>query len=124
MRILIILTLMAGLAGCTRVALDRHLDEAYRNYDLGNCDQALLDLSRAERSSRSRSYIQPEISLLRGQCLEREGLFVDAVQTYRFIGAQYPASEYAFRARARLETLEKLGHLQPAVVPSGSSAGK
>lgn len=110
MRILIILTVIVGLAGCTRVALDRHLDEAYRNYDLGNCDQALLDLSRAERSARSRSYIQPEISLLRGQCLERQSLFVDAAQTYQFILSRYPASEYAYRARARLETLQQLGY--------------
>lgn len=104
--------------------LDRRLDAAYLAYNQGDCARTMVELSRAERLSRARRYLQPEISLLRGQCLEREGLFVDAVQTYRFIGAQYPASEYAFRARARLETLEKLGHLQPAVVPSGSSAGK
>ena len=48
--------------------------------------------------------------MLRGQCLERQKLFVDAAQTYQFIIAQYPTSEYAFRARARLETLESLGH--------------
>ena len=112
--LILILTLasLASLAGCTRVSLDRHLDEAYRHYTEGDCDQALLDLSRAERNSRSRSYIQPEISLLRGQCLERQNLFVDAAQTYEFIISRYPASEYAYRARARLETLRQLGHHQ------------
>jgi len=48
--------------------------------------------------------------MLRGQCLERQKLFVDAAQTYQFIITQYPYSEYAFRARARLETLQQLGH--------------
>lgn len=110
MRTLILIFALASLAGCNRVSLDRHLDEAYRHYNKDDCDQALLDLSRAERSSRSRSYVQPEISLLRGQCLERQNLFVDAAQTYEFIVRSYPGSEYAYRARARLETLRQLGH--------------
>lgn len=110
MRTLILLSTLVVLAGCSRMALDGHLNDAYRNYDQGNCEQALLDLSQAERTSRARRYVQPEISLLRGQCLERQNLFVDAAQTYRFIINQYPASEYAYRARARLETLEQLGH--------------
>lgn len=114
MRTLILILTLASLVGCTRVSLDRHLDEAYRHYNEGDCDQALLDLSRAERNSRSRSYMQPEISLLRGQCLERQNLFVDAAQTYEFIVSRYPASEYAYRARARLETLRQLGHHQAA----------
>ncbi len=50
----------------------------------------MLDLSRAERRIRARPYLQPEISLLRGQCLERQSLFVDAAQTYHFIIARYP----------------------------------
>ena len=110
MRTLILLLTLASLAGCTRVSLDRHLDEAYRHYNKGDCEQALLDLSRAERNSRSRRYLQPEISLLRGQCLERQKLYVDAAQTYEYILRGYPASEYAYRARARLETLRQLGH--------------
>ena len=54
--------------------------------------------------------MQPEISLLRGQCLERQALFVDAMHTYQFIVTNYPASEYAYRARARMDTLRELGH--------------
>lgn len=122
MRTLILILTLASLVGCTRVSLDRHLDEAYRHYTEGDCDQALLDLSRAERNSRSRSYIQPEISLLRGQCLERESLFVDAAQTYQFIITRYPASEYAYRARARLQTLEQLGHYTPGAPAKPSPA--
>lgn len=110
MRSLILIFTLASLLGCTRGALNSSLDKAYQHYNEGDCDQALLDLSRAERNSRSRSYIQPEISLLRGQCLERQSLFVDAAQTYEFIIGRYPASEYAYRARARLETLSQLGH--------------
>ncbi|GAB6389113.1 tetratricopeptide repeat protein [Stutzerimonas marianensis] len=114
MRTLFIIVLATLSVGCSsRSALDRHLDNAYKQYELGNCDQVMLELSQAERRSRPRDNLQPEISLLRGQCLERQGLFVDAVETYRFIGSRYPASEYAFRGRARLETLRQLGHYQP-----------
>jgi hypothetical protein len=67
-----------------------------------------------DRESRSRRYVQPEVSMLRGQCLERQKLFVDAVQTYQFIITQYPSSEYAYRARARLDTLQQLGHYRGA----------
>lgn len=122
MRTLILIVTLAGLIGCTRVSLDRHLDEAYRHYNADDCEKALLDLSRAERDSRSRSYIQPEISLLRGQCLERQNLFVDAAQTYEFIVSRYPASEYAYRARARLETLRQLGHHRAAEAAKASPA--
>lgn len=110
MRTLMILALALVATGCTRWSLDHHLNNAYRAYEDGDCARVALELSQAERKSRSRGYLQPEISLLRGQCLERESLFVDAVQTYRFIISRYPTSEYAYRARARLQTLEQLGH--------------
>jgi outer membrane protein assembly factor BamD (BamD/ComL family) len=48
-------------------------------------------------------------------------MYIDAAQTYQFIIASYPNSEYAFRARARLETLQSLGHYptrSAAAVPS------
>ena len=114
MRTLSILLCAALITGCSsRSALDRHLDNAYQHYRAGDCEQVMLELSQAERRSRHRDNLQPEISLLRGQCLERQGLFVDAAQTYRFILGRYPASEYAYRGRARLETLRQLGHYQP-----------
>lgn len=113
MRILFILVLATLSVGCSsRNALDRHLYAAYQHYELADCDKVMLELSQAERRSRPRDNVQPEISLLRGQCLERQGLFVDAAETYRFIQSRYPASEYAFRSRARLETLRQLGHTQ------------
>ncbi len=124
MRILLLLCCVLALGGCSRMSLDHHLNKAYQAYDRGDCEDALLYLSQAERVSRSRSYIQPEISLLRGQCLERQSLYLDAAQTYQFIIGRYPASEYAFRARARLETLRQLGHHgapEPAKVsPAGT----
>ncbi|MDT4857244.1 hypothetical protein FQZ97_916610 [compost metagenome] len=118
MRTLLILTLALSAAGCTRWSLDHHLNNAYRAYEQGECEEVMLELSKAERKSRSRSYLQPEISLLRGQCLERQKLFVDAAQTYQFIISRYPASEYAYRARARLETLRQLGHDNSPVEPA------
>ena len=114
MRTLIILTLALVATGCTRWSLDHHLNNAYRAYEDGDCACVALELSKAERKSRSRGYLQPEISLLRGQCLERQALYVDAAQTYQYLIQQYPGNEYAYRARARLQTLEKLGHLRGA----------
>ncbi|MHA6492714.1 tetratricopeptide repeat protein [Pseudomonas borbori] len=122
MRALLLIVVALSVAGCNRVSLDHHLDSAYRAYELGDCDTAMLDLSKAERASRSRNYVQPEISLLRGQCLERQSLFPDAAQTYQYIIGRYPTSEYAYRARARLETLRQLGHYDPLEPAKPSAA--
>ncbi|QAY87799.1 tetratricopeptide repeat protein [Pseudomonas arsenicoxydans] len=99
-----------SVTGCARWSMNHHLNNAYSAYDRGNCEQVMLELSKVERSSRARPYVWPEVSMMRGQCLERQKLFVDAAQTYQFIMASYPQSEYAYRARARLETLQSLGH--------------
>jgi TolA-binding protein len=90
--------------------MNHHLNLAYSAYDRGNCEQVTLELSKVERASRARPYVWPEVSMLRGLCLERQKLFVDAAQTYQFIIASYPQSEYAYRAQARLETLQALNH--------------
>jgi len=99
-----------AVTGCTRWSMNHHLNNAYSAYDRGNCEQVMLELSKVERASRARPYVWPEVSMMRGQCLERQKMFVDAAQTYQFIIASYPNSEYAYRARARLETLQSLGH--------------
>jgi outer membrane protein assembly factor BamD (BamD/ComL family) len=99
-----------SVTGCTRWSMNHHLNNAYSAYDRGNCEQVMLELSKVDRASRARRYVQPEVSMMRGQCLERQKMFIDAAQTYQFIIASYPQSEYAFRARARLETLQSLGH--------------
>lgn len=112
MRTLIVLAMLTAVGGCTRWSMDNHLNNAYRSYAAGNCDSVMLELSQVDRESRARPFIWPEVSMLRGQCLERQSLFVDAAQTYQFIVTEYPTSEYAFRARARLETLQQLGHLR------------
>lgn len=106
-----------SVTGCTRWSMDHHLNNAYSAYERGNCEQVMLELSKVDRESRSRRYVQPEVSMMRGQCLERQKLFIDAAQTYQYIIAAYPQSEYAYRARARLETLQSLGHY-----PTGSAA--
>lgn len=110
MRILSLIATALLVSGCMRWSLDRYLDSAYEAYELGNCAEVRLLLSKAERESRSRPYMQPEISLLRGQCLEREGLYADARETYQYIISRYPVSEYAYRAKARLQTLDQLGY--------------
>ncbi|MEE4665607.1 tetratricopeptide repeat protein [Pseudomonas alliivorans] len=114
MRIVTIVVLLVAVSGCTRWAMNSNLDHAYRAYQEGDCDRVMLDLSKVERQSRERRYVQPEVSMLRGQCLERQKLYVDAAQTYQFLMNQYPASEYAYRAKARLDTLAQLGHYPPA----------
>ena len=118
MRFVLFVALALSVTGCTRWSMNHHMNLAYKAYDRGNCEQVMLELSQVDRASRARRYMQPEVSMLRGQCLERQKLFVDAAQTYQFIISQYPASEYAFRARARLDTLQQLGHY------SGASAAQ
>ncbi|WP_392890987.1 tol-pal system YbgF family protein [Pseudomonas migulae] len=110
MRFALIAVLALSVVGCTRFAMNHHLNNAYKAYDRGNCEQVTLELSKVERDSRARPYVWPEVSMLRGLCLERQKLFVDAGQTYQFIIASYPQSEYAYRAQARLDTLQSLGH--------------
>ncbi|KRP80031.1 tetratricopeptide repeat protein [Pseudomonas sp. B2021] len=114
MRILLVAALAVSVVGCTRWSMDHHLNNAYRAYGVGDCQRVTLELSQVDRESRTRRYVQPEVSMLRGQCLERQKLFVDAAQTYQFIIGHYPSSEYAYRARARLDTLQQLGHLPAA----------
>jgi hypothetical protein len=116
MRLFLVFAVTLSLFGCTRYAMNTHLNKAYRAYDAGDCATVTLELSKVDRDSRARPYVWPEASMLRGQCLERQNLFVDAAQTYQYIITQFPQSEYAYRAQARLVTLEQLGHYR-----SGSS---
>ncbi|MBK5516769.1 tol-pal system YbgF family protein [Pseudomonas sp. TH10] len=111
-----------AVTGCTRWSMNHHLNNAYSAYDRGNCEQVMLELSKVERASRARPYVWPEVSMMRGQCLERQKMFVDAAQTYQFIMASYPNSEYAYRARARLETLQSLGHYPLRSTSTSTSA--
>lgn len=113
MRPLIIVFAASLLASCASNTPGKHLNQAYRAYEEGDCSKVILELSQAERASRSRPYLQPEISLLRGLCLERQGLYLDAIQIYRHLVRYRPTSEYAYRAGARLETLRLLGHHDP-----------
>jgi hypothetical protein len=111
MRTLFLALLALSVTGCTSWSMNYHLNNAYRAYKSGDCQRVQLELSETERKARARPWIQPEISMLRGQCLEREKFYVDAAQTYQFIIARYPTSEYAYRAKARLETLRLNGRL-------------
>jgi hypothetical protein len=118
MRIVMILVALAALGGCTRWAMNSHLDNANRAYAQGDCDAVMYNLSKVDRESRARRYVQPEVSMLRGQCLERQKMYIDAVRTYQFLIAQFPLTEYAYRAQARLDTLHQLGYdnlARPAV---------
>ncbi|KAA0995761.1 tetratricopeptide repeat protein [Pseudomonas sp. ANT_J12] len=117
MRFALIAVIALSVTGCTRWSMNHHLNNAYSAYDRGNCEQVMLELSKVDRASRARRYVQPEVSMMRGQCLERQKLFIDAAQTYQYIIASYPQSEYAYRARARLETLESLGHYPTRSAP-------
>ena len=108
MRILLVLLMVASVAGCTRWSMNHHLNNAYRAYDRGNCEAVMLELSEVDRDSRSRPYIWPQTAMLRGLCLERTKFYLDAAQTYQYIINEFPKSEYAYRARARIETLRIL----------------
>ena len=126
MRIVLVLLLVASVAGCTRWSMNHLLNNAYRDYDRGNCEAVMLELSEVDRDSRSRPYIWPQTAMLRGLCLERTKFYLDAAQTYQYIINEFPKSEYAYRAKARIETLRILkfipgpgatGQALPAVIP-------
>lgn len=114
MKVTGMLVLLAGLAGCASQNHDADINNAYQAYARDNCEQVYAHLSSAERRTRYRPHQrQPEVSLLRGLCLERQALYLDAANTYLFLQEYYPHSEYSYRAAARLETLRQLGHYQP-----------
>ena len=108
MRILLVLLLATTVTGCTRWSMNHHLNNAYRAYDRGHCETVMLELSEVDRDSRSRPYIGPQTAMLRGLCLERTKFYLDAAQTYQWIINEFPQSEYAYRAKARIETLRIL----------------
>ncbi|ALE87228.1 tetratricopeptide repeat protein [Pseudomonas versuta] len=108
MRFLLVLLMVGSVSGCTRWSMNHHLNSAYRAYDRGNCEAVMLELSEVDRESRSRPYIWPQTAMLRGLCLERTKFYLDAAQTYQYIINEFPKSEYAYRARARIETLRIL----------------
>ncbi|WP_163832728.1 tetratricopeptide repeat protein [Spartinivicinus ruber] len=95
------------ISGCASHRINQELDFAYQHYDNGNCVGTFHSLSRVDRMIRAqpRRFLQPEVSMLRGLCLERQGLYMDAIETYRFIQQTYPQSEYAYRAKARIRVL-------------------
>ena len=66
MRFVLIAALAVSVVGCTRWSMDHHLNNAYRAYDRGNCESVMLELSQVDRTSRTRGYIKPEVSMLRG----------------------------------------------------------
>ena len=108
MRIVLVLLLVASAAGCTRWSMNHHLNNAYRAYDRGNCEAVMLELSEVDRDSRSRPYIWPQTAMHRWLSLERTNFYLDAAQTYQYIINEFPKSEYAYRAKARIETLRIL----------------
>lgn len=115
MKPIALVVLLILLAGCASRHHDSDINNAYRAYARDSCEQVYLHLSSAERRARYRAnQRQPEVSLLRGLCLERQGLYLDAAHTYTYMQQYYPQSEYSYRAAARLETLRQLGHYRAA----------
>lgn len=111
MKTLALIVLSVALVGCASQGHDADINNAYRAYQRDDCSAVMLHLSSAERRNRFRPHQdQPEVSLLRGLCLERQALYLDAAQIYRYLQRHYPHSEYSYRAGARLETLRLLGH--------------
>ncbi len=108
MRFLLVLLIAGSMVGCTRWSMNHHLNSAYRAYDQGNCEAVMLELSEVDRESRNRPYIWPQTAMMRGLCLERTKFYLDAGQTYQWIINEFPKSEWAYRAKARIETLRIL----------------
>jgi hypothetical protein len=98
-----------AVTGCTRWSMNHHLNNAYSAYDRGNCEQVMLELSKVERASRARPYVWPEVSMMRGQCLERQKCTSMRRRPTSSSSPRTPTANTP-SAPARLETLQSLGH--------------
>lgn len=102
-----VLTIASLIVSCGGLSIDTSLKQSYQSYQKNDCEDVFYTLSYVERQMAPRTDLQPEISMLRGMCLEQQHLYQDAIGTYTFIMATFPESEYAYRAKARIKVLSE-----------------
>jgi len=83
------------------------VDNAYRAYNKGDYATALGELSLAEFYGTMSDERHAEILYLKGRCLEGMGHRLEAVSLYEYLIKTFHDTEFAARAKGRLEELRK-----------------
>jgi outer membrane protein assembly factor BamD (BamD/ComL family) len=104
--LVLLLALLPALCSCA-VAQSGALGRAYGSYNKGNYVTALKRLSEAESYGTVSDQRHAEIYYLKGRCLEGMNNRGEAAGLYEFLIKTYPDSEFAARAKGRLEELRK-----------------
>ena len=106
--IALLFALFPVLCSCVSMARRGGIDAAYRAYKKGDYVTALRQLSQVESfRSEMPSQQHAEVLLLKGRCLEGLGNRAEAASLYEYLAKTYPDTEYAARAKGRLEELRK-----------------
>ena len=96
------------LCSCVSMAQRGAVGLAYQAYKKGDYVTALRKLSEAESYHSDMSNERhAEISFLKGRCVEGMGNRAEAASLYEYVIKTYPDTEYAARAKGRLEELRK-----------------
>jgi outer membrane protein assembly factor BamD (BamD/ComL family) len=108
--LVLLLALLPALCSCVSMAQRGAVDLAYRAYNKGDYPLALRRLSRAESYHSEMSDRQhAEVLLLKGRCVEGIGNRAEAASLYEYLVKTYPDTEFAARAKGRLEELRQAG---------------
>jgi len=102
--VLVIISLL--LQSCYGLAQKGAMIKAYKAFEKDECSVVMKKLSQAESYKDPSAALKAEISYLRAQCLEKQSKFREAIGIYNYIISTFPQSEYAFRAKERIQALE------------------
>jgi tetratricopeptide (TPR) repeat protein len=111
-----LLVLLPALSSCVSLVQAGATDRAYKYYRKGDYVTALRMLTSAESYGRMPEPRHAEICYLKGRCLEGLGNRDEAVMLYEYLIKTYPATEFAARARGRIQELRS-GSGPPAPPP-------
>ena len=106
----VLLALLFTISGCTsfyKGAQVGAIRVAYSSYSRGDYARALGKLADAEGHLEIPAPRRAEICYLRARCVEGMGNRIEAASLYEFLIKTYPDSEFAARAKGRLEELRQ-----------------
>jgi TolA-binding protein len=113
-RLALLLVLLPALFACATVQSGA-LSRAYGSYNKGDYVTALRRLAEAESYGEMPDLRHAEVYYLKGRCLEGMGNRGEAASLYEYLIKRYPDTEFAARAKGRLEELRKAPEPNPSV---------
>jgi TolA-binding protein len=102
----LLLVLLPAICSCT-MAQSGALGQAYGLYNKGDYVKALKRLSEMESYGELPDQRHAEVYYLKGRCLEGMGNRGEAAGLYEYLVKTYPDTEFAARAKGRLEELRQ-----------------